>query len=161
MGFTRIIPSPRVKPGMFRVSTVQRGRSDAAPWCMQISIPSAEFHLSFGEARTFSILLGDGHDAGKMMIQPDKDGAFKPTILKSCALFRLPPLDTTPQIKFEGENPERRIKDGAMIVELPSWAWEPGRWQAIRDAREIARKQDAAEKMTRKDVLQRVGQIKG
>ncbi|KPF47085.1 hypothetical protein [Rhizobium sp. AAP43] len=160
MGFVKIQPAAKVSAGSFKVSTVQRGRADRARWRLQISIPSAEFGVKFGAAEQFDVLLGDGPDLGKMMIRPDEGGAFKPTFLKHCVLFLLPPSETTPELQFHGEDPVRRMAGNAMLVDLPTWAWEPGRWQAIRDARSVARRQDEAEKLTRREVLDRVGRVK-
>lgn len=163
MGFTLLSPPARVKPGVFKVSCIGiggRGGGEKS-WRIQVSVPSVEFHKHFGKAERFDLLIGDGPDAGMMLMRPAEGGAFCPTALKSCYIFRLPPADETPQMEFRGEDPDRRMTPDGLKITLPSWAWEPGRWQAIRDAREIARRQDAAEKLTRKDALQRVGQIKG
>ena len=71
-------------------------------------------------------------------------GAFKAAMRKTSFCFFLPKSELTPEIEFSCDDPKRWTVDGAMIVELPTWAWEPGRWQAIRDAREINRRQAAA-----------------
>ncbi|MCM2472130.1 hypothetical protein HGO38_01395 [Rhizobium sp. CG5] len=157
MAFEMIVPTPKAKPGQFKVSTVSR---QGGAWRIQITIPSAEFGVAFGAAEQFDILRGTGDDAGKLMIRPNEAGLFKATGLKHCVIFRLPADDTTPQIEFKGEDPGRKVVDGCMLIELPAWAWEPGRWQQIRDARNTAQRQDAAEKLTRKDAMARIGAIK-
>jgi hypothetical protein len=159
MAFTLITLPEKNKPGAFRISTVQMRKN--APWQLQICIPSAEFHLAFGEADAFDILLGTDADAGKMLLRPNEAGAFKPRRLKAAVVFRIPTMETTPQIAFRGEDPVRRTKGGEMVIELPGWAWEPGRWQEIRDARSVVQRQDAAAaKVTRRDVLDQVGKLK-
>lgn len=158
MAFTLITLPEKNKPGTFRISTVQMRK--ASPWQLQICIPSAEFHLAFGDAERFDVLLGTDEDAGKMLLRPSEGGAFKPRFLKSAAVIRLPVMDNTPQIAFRGEDPVRKVQDGQMIIELPAWAWEPGRWQQIRDARHIAGRQEAAEKLTRGEAMQRIGKVK-
>ncbi|MFC3163085.1 hypothetical protein [Ciceribacter thiooxidans] len=164
MGFTLLSPVARAKTSEFKVSCIGTGGRNGGDknWRIQISIPSTEFHKHFGQAERFDIALGDGADAGILLIRATENGAFRPTALKYCFIFRLPPSETTPQMEFKGPNPERRMTTSGLKVTLPSWAWEPGRWESIRDARDIARRQDAAaEKLTRKDTLQRIGQIKG
>lgn len=158
MAFTLITLPEKNKPGAFRLSTVQMRKN--APWQLQICIPSAEFNLAFGDANAFDVLVGSDDDAGKMLLRPSEEGAFKPRHLKASVVFRLPTMETTPQIAFRGEDPVRKVKDRQMLIELPAWAWEPGRWEQIRDARAVAARQDAAERLTRRDAIERVGRLK-
>lgn len=146
MAFTLLSPAAKVTPGTFAISTVRMGRRDDSPWRLQIKIPTSEFTIRFGDASRFDLLLGDGPDAGALLIRVNEEGgAFRPTRLKSVCIFRLPPTDATPQIEFKGEDPKRKMtSEGGLIVLLPEWAWEPGRWQSIRDARAIAQRQNAA-----------------
>ncbi len=75
MTFTLITLPEKNKPGAFRLSTVQMRKN--APWQLQICIPSAEFHLAFGEANAFDVFLGSDEDAGKMLLRPSEGGGIQ------------------------------------------------------------------------------------
>lgn len=89
MAFTLITLPEKNKLGAFRVSTVQMRKS--APWQLQICIPSAEFHLAFGEADAFDVLLGSEDDAGKMLLRPSEGGGIQATAPEG--FCRLPTAD--------------------------------------------------------------------
>lgn len=74
MGFKLLSPAAKVKPGVFRVSTIKSGRSENAPWRLLVSVPTAEFHLKFGDCDQFDISIGDGVDLGKLLIAPRPEG---------------------------------------------------------------------------------------
>lgn len=160
MAFTLITPPAKATSGSFKISTVLFGKNGA--WRLQITIPSTEYTKHFGASEKLDVLLGDGPDAGKMLLKANPEGLFKPTGLKNCFVLRLPTGESVPQIDLSFEDPDRRANgSGELVVDLPAWAWEPGRWQEIQKARGIASRQNAAEeKLTRKDALSRIGQIK-
>lgn len=111
-----------------------------------LSIPSARYTAAFGAAERLTIRIGNGPDKGKMLLAADADGAFKPTFLKSTVILRLPELDFAPQFKAEAADPEtRKSADGALIVTLPDWAWDPERQKAIVMARQQVARERAVE----------------
>jgi hypothetical protein len=160
MAFTLITPPAKVKSGTFKISSVCFGKSGA--WRLQITIPSIEYTKAFGAGEALDVLKGDGQDTGKLLLRANPDGLFKPAGLKNCFVLRLPADGTAPEIDLACEDPERRSNGaGQLVIDLPEWAWQPGRWQEIQKARNIAGRQNAAEeKITRKDALARIGQIK-
>ncbi|MDI7864325.1 hypothetical protein MRS76_20510 [Rhizobiaceae bacterium n13] len=160
MGFTLLAPKPKATAGAFRVSTVQFRKG--ADWRLVISMPSAEYTMHFGAAEKFDLLLGDGADIGKLMIRANSEGGFKPTMLKHCAVFRLPETDGAPQGEFKTEDPDRaRAAEGTLVVTLPEWAWNPERWKAVLAARGVAQRQQNAERLTRRETSDKLGKVGG
>jgi hypothetical protein len=149
MAFNLIVPPPKVKTGCFRISTVKlRG----GPHKVQISIPSTMFTLLFKDAEKFDLLLGDGSDKGKLLIKPTTDGHFKPTFMKHAVLLRLPETEWTPQIDLSYDDPERReVQGGGLVVILPNWLAEEGKWKEIANARaQVAREREVQRKVIAK-----------
>lgn len=143
MGFNLIIPAPKAKPGVIRIATIKIRNG---PWRLQLSFPAAQFDLLFKQAEKFDLLLGDGADAGKMLIRPNAAGHFKPTFMKHTRIFRLPEMDKTPQLQLSHEEPERReMQGGGIVLTLPNWM-EEERWKAILKAREQVSRERAADK---------------
>ena len=160
MGFTRLTPVAKVKSGTFKIAAVQRGKK--SPFKLQLTIPSTDYTRAFGAAERLAVYLGDGPDAGKLMLEPTTEAeGFKPAALRNCFVLVLPETDTTPQIPLTFENPERRINDGkSMVVDLPEWAHIKGRWQEIQKARSIAAQQNGTNPANRQEAMARIGAIK-
>ncbi|TCN30312.1 hypothetical protein [Sinorhizobium americanum] len=109
MGFSLIVPPAKVKTGSFKIATVAR---QGGAYKLLMSIPSAIYTQHFGAAERLTIQLGDGADAGTMLLQPDEGGLFKPTFLKHATIIRFPELDWPPQFKMEAADPEFRKANG-------------------------------------------------
>lgn len=109
MGFSMIIPTPKAKTGVIKISTIQPG---GGTFKLQISIPSALFTILFKAAEKFDLLIGEGTDKGKLMLKPNVDGHFKPTFMKHSVIFRLPETPWTPQLAMSSEDPKRREAEG-------------------------------------------------
>lgn len=150
MGFSIIAPPEKLKKGTIKVSC--KGKN--GNWRVMLSIPTAQLSAVFGDASRFTLMLGDGADEGKLAIISDGEGAFKPTFFKSAVLFRLPQSNDTPQIELTHDDlchARRELSIGGemrpcVVVDMPNWFWEKGRWQKIRDARSMAARQVNAER---------------
>lgn len=143
MAFSLIVPQHKIKTGKLTVS------SSAAPggeFRLLLSLPHALWTVNFGQADSCDIQIGEGTDAGKLLISaPDRGGHFKPTFFKTNILIRLPRLDWMPDFKEKPFDPEhRQIKDGLLIT-LPEWAWNKDRQKAMRLARAQVEKEQRLE----------------
>ena len=163
MAFKQLIPTAKVKQGVFRIATVRRGKN--SDFKLQLTIPSTIYTRAFGEAEHVNVFLGEGTDAGKLMMQPADGGspeAFKPTPLKNCFILLLR-TEHTPQIELEFNDPAVRIRAGeSMTIDLPDWAHVPGQWKEIEKARSIAKAErvlPASAAPTRKQILQDIGKF--
>ncbi|NTF87520.1 hypothetical protein G6L46_10325 [Agrobacterium rhizogenes] len=136
MAFNLIVPVVKPKAS-FRIATVRRG--GGGPWKLQISMPSAQFVVLFGDAARFDILIGDGQDKGKIMLKPNPTGHFKPTMMKHTAIFLIADIPDVPEINLTYDDPERReVPGGGLMITLPSWmeTWRDvakARGQVIRE----------------------------
>lgn len=140
MAFIPLMPAFKVKSGKFKVSTVQMRKT--AAWTTQVSMTHAEFTGAFGDCEKFSILIGQGSsDVGKLRIVKDPNGPFKPTLMKHCVIFRLPPTDWTMQAENAVEEPTRRQNADGMTIDLPAWVYDPEVQKNIISARRVARGQ--------------------
>ena len=138
MSFVALMPAFKVKSGKFKISTVQMRKS--AKWITQISMTHAEFTAAFGDCKKFSILIGQGQsDNGKLKIVKDPNGPFKPTLMKHCVIFRLPPTEWTMQAENAVEEPVRRQNQEGMTIDLPMWVYDATTQQNIIVARKQAR----------------------
>ncbi|MBB4520510.1 UNVERIFIED_ORG: hypothetical protein M2435_001290 [Rhizobium sophorae] len=142
MGFSMIIPTPKAKTGVIKISTIQPG---GGTFKLQINIPSPLFTILFKTAERFDLLIGEGSDKGKLMLKPNVDGHFKPTFMKHSVLFRLPETPWTPQLAMSSDDPKRReVEGGGIVIDLPDWVDED-RWKAIQKARlQVARERETA-----------------
>lgn len=142
MGFSMIIPTPKAKTGVIKISTNKRG---GGPFRLQISIPSALSTILFKDAERFDLLIGEGSDKGKLMLKPNADGHFKPTFMKHTVIFRLPETAWTPQIAMSTDDPKRReAEGGGIVIDLPDWVDEE-RWKSIQKARQQVARERGAE----------------
>lgn len=132
MPFNTLVPAHK-KPKEISMSCTA-GRSKE--YKINVIIPSTIYALFFKSATNFTVAMGDGSDAGKMLLKADPEGHFKAKNMKHTAIITLPPHPSyTPMAEFKSAEVQRREQaDGSLLIELPAWATEEG-WKKIRDAR--------------------------
>lgn len=135
MAFNRI-EIPKKSTAGFKLKMF---RMRGSPWRMMISIPSTRFPRMLGKAEFVEAFLGDGEDAGKLMLKPAEAG-IKVSALKYCFVIRLPALDQFPEGALECDEPEHEVVEAAgggnaLVITLPEWAVNRARAAEILAAR--------------------------
>lgn len=146
MGFTAIEPVNVAAPGVLTIRTVK----SKAGWRLMLSIPSVCMIKAkwFNPPTTLLALIGDGSDAGKLLLKEEDKGqegkGIKVTVMKHTCLMRLPIQDWMPQLEFEPAAVDPVVYGEKQIVlTLPEWAWNKDRQKAIEIVRKQKQAQDA------------------
>lgn len=131
MGFSQL-ENPKKTTGALRLkTTAARGRMSEGEGTakLAISFPLDRFpNLLPGEPDYVQAFLGDGEDAGKLLLLPAQEG-LGVAALKYVYTIRVPGWPDLPKEKFDCIEPEHEIVEHegkqALLIHLPEWAWKP------------------------------------
>jgi len=140
MTFSLIVPMAKVKSGKLTISCNNR---QGGAFRLMLSLPHPLWTVNFGQAERCDVQIGQGTDAGKLLVSRPLDsngsgggGHFKPTFFKTNILLRLPAMDWAPDFKMAAIEAEHRQTRDGLLITLPDWAWNKERQRAIKSARD-------------------------